>query len=152
MRALGCTWNRLFQKQNQNQLFVPAETRDHYWDFAKVCDRCGHDFIVSASPRSYTKSIAYFTSFAGHTGQYDSRYVTFKYIMLEVFVADTGGGILGEQACICSVFCVICISRAKQTHTCKPLCHRSAYRDMWLISFAHSGTVVSRKYIRIHWK
>ena len=61
----------------------------------KACDRSGHIFGASASPRSLTKRLTTSPSSTVHGGQYDTKYVTFELLLHAVFVADE---ILGGYA------------------------------------------------------
>ena len=52
------------------------------------CGRWGHVFGASASPRSSTKKVVMSPSSIVYGGQYDTKYVTFKYLLHAAFVGE----------------------------------------------------------------
>ena len=85
--------------------FLPSVNAYLLLTSSEFCERSGHIFGASASPRSITKKIAMSPSSTVHGGQHDTKYVTFELLMHAAFVADEISGFMLEPARTPALFC-----------------------------------------------
>ena len=77
------TWKRLVQQKNGSFFFLPTVNAYQYLTSLKVCDRSGHTFGASGSPRSFKKN--------GHVTLFHCSWRSAWYQICDIRVANACG-------------------------------------------------------------